>query len=165
MIVFDLECADHGHRFEGWFASSEDFARQSERGLLVCPQCGTGEVIKAPMAPRLARKGNQLPAPAPAPTPAPGPTPVKPASMAAPAMPPEMRAAFEKMALLQAEMLKSSRWVGEDFADKARAIHYGEQEAEQIHGATSAQEARDLLEEGIAIAPVLFPIAPPDELN
>jgi hypothetical protein len=37
MIVFDLECRAGGHRFEGWFASSEDFASQQARGLVVCP--------------------------------------------------------------------------------------------------------------------------------
>ena len=40
MIVFDLSC-DQGHRFEGWFGSSGDFADQRERGLLSCPQCGS----------------------------------------------------------------------------------------------------------------------------
>ena len=51
MIVFDLQCQTLGHRFEGWFASSEDFAAQQVRGLVSCPQCGSGDVIKAPMAP------------------------------------------------------------------------------------------------------------------
>ncbi len=59
MIVFDLECRTGQHRFEGWFGSSEDFARQQERGLVSCPQCGSGDVAKAPMAPNLPRKGNQ----------------------------------------------------------------------------------------------------------
>ena len=33
MIVFDLSCSQ-GHRFEGWFGSSEDYASQQERGLV-----------------------------------------------------------------------------------------------------------------------------------
>ena len=47
MIVFDLSC-DVGHRFEGWFGSSGDYAKQCELGLVTCPQCGSGAVDKAP---------------------------------------------------------------------------------------------------------------------
>ena len=59
MIVFDLACSA-GHRFEGWFGSSQDFAAQQDRGLVECPQCGCARITKAPMAPAVARKGNQL---------------------------------------------------------------------------------------------------------
>ena len=59
MIVFDLHC-DEGHVFEGWFGSSEDFASQKERGLVSCPECGSMVVGKAPMAPAVPRKGNQI---------------------------------------------------------------------------------------------------------
>ena len=58
MIVFDL-CCGEGHRFEGWFGSSDDFAAQQTRGLVACPRCGSAEVAKAPMAPAVPRKGNQ----------------------------------------------------------------------------------------------------------
>ena len=54
MIVFDLSC-DAGHRFEGWFGSSEDYAGQQRRGLVSCPRCGSADVDKAPMAPAVAR--------------------------------------------------------------------------------------------------------------
>src|SRR5579863_3134272 len=64
MIVFDLECRAGGHRFEGWFGSSEDFRAQQQRGLVACPQCHSADVVKAPMAPNLARKGNQVAVPA-----------------------------------------------------------------------------------------------------
>ena len=59
MIVFDLECRPVGHRFEGWFGSSDDYVRQQERGLVTCPTCGSAEVGKAVMAPNVGRKGNQ----------------------------------------------------------------------------------------------------------
>ena len=62
MIVFDLMCADQGHRFEGWFGSSRDYEDQQNRGLLDCPVCGSANVGKAAMAPNVGRKGNQLPA-------------------------------------------------------------------------------------------------------
>jgi hypothetical protein len=150
MIVYDL-CCDGGHRFEGWFGSSDDYAGQRARGLVACPQCGSGAVDKAPMAPAVPRKGNRrVEAKQP---------------VAGGAMPPEAVAALHKLAELQAEALKSSTWVGEAFAEQSRAIHYGEREPEAIHGQASAEDARELAEEGIAIAPLLFPVAAPDELN
>jgi hypothetical protein len=80
-------------------------------------------------------------------------------------MPPEAMALMRKVVELQAEALKSSTWVGDAFAEQSRAIHYGEREAEQIHGQATPDEAQALHDEGIAIMPLLFPVAAPDELN
>lgn len=150
MIVYDL-CCDAGHRFEGWFGSSDDFAVQRERGLVACPQCGSATVDRAPMAPAVPKKGNRQ-------TEARQP-------LAGGEMPAEATAMLRKLAEVQARVLKSSTWVGEDFPERSRAIHYGEHEAETIHGQATADEARELIEEGITIAPLLFPVAPPEELN
>jgi hypothetical protein len=154
MIVFDLKCSPHGHRFEGWFASSEDYAGQRGRGLVSCPHCGSADVDKAVMAPNLPRKGNQI-------------APAQPAAqpMVGGALPPEAREVLGKLAELQAEALRQSRWVGKDFAEVSRAMHYGEQETETIHGQASLDDARTLFEEGIAVMPLPFPVAPPEELN
>lgn len=176
MIVFDLECRAGSHRFEGWFGSSDDFARQQQRGLVSCPVCGSSEVGKAVMAPNVGRKGNQLPAapapaaaaPAPVPVPASAAPPLPPAAVMAnggPPLSPEAVALFRALATAQAEALKVSRWVGEDLAESARAMHYGEAKVEPIHGQATIDEARELLEEGIDIAPILFPVAPPGEAN
>ena len=72
---------------------------------------------------------------------------------------------MEKLARMQAEALKDSKWVGKTFAEDARAMHYGEKEAAVIHGEATIEEARDLLDEGIAVAPLPFPVAPPDKAN
>lgn len=163
MIVYDLECRAGQHRFEGWFASSDDFAHQQGRGLISCPFCDSIDVVKAVQAPNVARKGNQLPdVPPPAKTPASAPAPV---TNAGPAIPPEAVELFRAIATAQAEALKSSRYVGDQFADTARAIHYGEKDAEPIHGSATPDEARELFEEGVEIAPVLFPVVPPSEAN
>lgn len=157
MIVFDLACQDHGHRFEGWFGSSGDFAVQQERGLLTCPQCGSGDVIKAPMAPNLGRKGNQIAAASQVSGPE---TPIAggaPSSKAA--------ALMQAMMQMQAAALKESRWVGESFAETSRAIHYGERAAETVHGRATAEEAIELIEEGVDVVPLPFPVAPPAETN
>lgn len=155
MIVFDL-CCDLGHRFEGWFGSSADFASQRERGLLACPNCGSGAIAKAPMAPAVPKKGNQQPA---------GPAEGAPQEMMGGSPPPEVAEAMRKLAEMQAEALKTSQWVGDRFAEESRAIHYGERETATIHGKATPKEARELLEEGIPVAPLPFPVSPPDKLN
>ena len=154
MIVFDLSCAE-GHRFEGWFSSSEDFAGQQARGLVSCPDCGSDRVSKAPMAPSVPRKGNQRTEARREQTPVP----------VSGGMPPEVAEAMSKLALMQAEALKQSKWVGDGFAEQSRAMHYGERTTEVIHGKATPKEAKALLEEGIPVAPLPFPVAPPDELN
>lgn len=162
MIVFDLECGPAGHRFEGWFSTSDDFAQQQATGLLACPICGASDVSKAIMAPNVGRKGNQLPMPTGSPS---EPAAVRPMIAAAPPVPPEAVALFHAIAAAQAEAIKSSRWVGDTFADQARAMHYGETGPELIHGQATPDEARELLEEGVAVAPLLIPVVPPDQVN
>lgn len=150
MIVFDLSCPD-GHRFEGWFASSEDFAAQSARGLVGCPQCGSQQVSKAPMAPAVPRKGNRRSEPKQA--------------VSNGLMPPEVAEALRHLARAQAQALEGSTWVGDKFAEQSRAMHYGERDAEVIHGRATLTEAKELHEEGIRVAPLPFPVAAPDDLN
>ena len=173
MIVYDLECLAGQHRFEGWFKSSDDYARQQERGLVSCPHCGSPEVVKAVQAPRLSRKGNQMPESArpvraprdsrPAPEaaiPAPAPSPIANAPL-----PPQAVEMMQALARMQAEALKTSRYVGEKFVEDARAMHYGEKDEEPIHGRATLAEAQELAEEGIAVMPLPFPVAPPEEAN
>lgn len=150
MIVFDLTCAK-GHRFEGWFASSDAFASQRSRGLVQCPDCGSSSVEKAPMAPAVPVKGNARPE--------------RPASAVANRIPPEVAKAMEALAQAQSEALKNSTWVGTDFAEQSRAMHYGERDHATIHGQATRDEAKALAEEGVPIAPLPFPVAPPDKLN
>lgn len=153
MIVFDLFCSE-GHRFEGWFGSSDDFADQKAAGLLSCPECGCEEVGKAPMAPSVPAKGN-----ASAQQVAPN------AQLAKGEMPAAVKKAIKALADAQAKALKDSTWVGDKFAEKAREMHYGEVDETPIHGQATRNEAEEMLAEGIAVAPLLVPVAPPDELN
>jgi hypothetical protein len=150
MIVYDLSC-DAGHRFEGWFGSSGDYVEQRERRLVACPECGSGDVDKAPMAPAVPRKGNS------------GSESSHPSS--AQGLPAEAAEMLRKLAKVQAEALNASTWVGDDFPDQTRAMHYGERDPAPIHGQATAEQAKELVEEGIAVLPVLFPVAPPGELN
>ncbi|MAC59256.1 MAG: hypothetical protein CMH85_13470 [Novosphingobium sp.] len=169
MIVYDLECRSGSHRFEGWFKSSDDFARQKEDGLVSCPYCGSDNVAKAMQAPRLSRKGNQMPTQAAPRRGAPEAAPVEPAELAAPVanapLPPQAVELMHKLAKMQDEALKESRYVGESFAEDARAIHYGERDAETIHGEATLEQAQELLDEGISVMPLPFPVNPPERNN
>ena len=162
MIKYQLKCKND-HTFEGWFASSADFTAQAGRGLVSCPVCGSVEIGKAPMAPRVPRKGNQLVA---APTKAPAPTPEAPATaVAGGTLPPEAAQMMQALVTLQQQMVANSRWVGDRFAEDARAMHYGDKPAAPIHGRASREEAESLSEEGIAVAPLPFPVVPPEETH
>ncbi|MEN9717837.1 MAG: hypothetical protein RIQ99_715 [Pseudomonadota bacterium] len=166
MIVYDLQCRENGHRFEGWFGSSGDFADQHARGLVTCPHCGGSDVVKAVMAPAVGRKGNQASSAVPAMTEQAAPMiPELTAPLSAPDLPAPVRQALDVLATLQAAALKDSRWVGKDFAEQSRAMHYGERDAEIIHGQATMDEARELAEEGVAVMPLLFPVIPPEQAN
>ena len=156
MIVFDLQC-DSGHRFEGWFRSSDDFAMQCDGGLVECPTCGSADVRKAPMAAAVPAKGNMR-SDAP-----PQSAETHPVSNVP--LPPEVAQAMQKLAEAQARALEKSKWVGKDFAEQSRAMHYGERKVETIHGQATPEEAQGLIDEGVQVAPLPFPIAPPDEVN
>jgi hypothetical protein len=62
-------------------------------------------------------------------------------------------------------MLKESRWVGDEFADTARAMHSGEIEREQVHGNATLEQAKSLVDEGIPVAPLPLPVVPPSQVN
>lgn len=70
-----------------------------------------------------------------------------------------------KLAAIQAEMLKNSKWVGDEFTEKARAMHVGEIEPEQVHGNATLEQAKSLVEDGVPVAPLPIPITPPNQLN
>lgn len=161
MIAFDLNCGN-GHRFEGWFASSRDYDSQRSNGLLSCPVCDDHMVQKALSVPNVGRKGNQQLVPH-------TPTPAVPVDQSVAqsdsVVAPVVAEFIEKLAKAQSELLKKSQWVGGQFAETARAIHYGEEADRLIHGETSSEEAKALVEEGITVSPLIFPVIPPTAKN
>ncbi len=134
MIVYPLAC-DRGHHFEGWFASSDAHDRQAAAGQLQCPSCASPRVRKLLSAPHVKT----------------GPGPVAPT----PAMP---RA--EALAALRTFILANTDDVGRRFAEVARRIHYQEEEARNIRGQVTGEEAEELREEGVeafAVSPDVLP--------
>ena len=83
----------------------------------------------------------------------------------APSVPRKASAALEKIAALQARMLEGSRWVGDEFADTARAMHVGEVEPALVHGNATIEQAASLAEDGVAVAPLPLPVVPPAQVN
>jgi hypothetical protein len=159
MIRYALRC-ERDHTFESWFQSSSAYDSQVKRGLVSCPACGSTKVEKAIMAPRIvSKKGRDstpaLPEPAatsePAEVIAPGPTPLLMAQER------ELRA---KLKELRDHIVKNADNVGAQFPTEARKMHYGDIEHRPIYGEASPQEARELVDEGIEVAPL--PILPDD---
>jgi hypothetical protein len=72
---------------------------------------------------------------------------------------------FARIAAIQAEMLKESRWVGDRFAETARAMHSGEIAREQVHGQATLEQARSLVDDGVPVAPLPLPVTPPNQVN
>ena len=124
MIRFTLRCAAE-HEFEGWFRSGEAFEAQQKAGEVACPDCGDARIEKALMAPNIGRSHKNLPAPSPA----------------------QMRAALLE---LRRQVETNCNYVGPRFAEEARKIHYGEADPQGIYGEATADESRELSEEGIA---------------
>jgi hypothetical protein len=153
MIIFDLKCGSQGHVFEAWFGSSGDYESQRERGLVSCPLCGSADVAKAPMAPAVPAKGNTRSAA------------LSPPSDTFTAAPAEVKAMLAAAAAVQKKLLEGSEAVGARFADEARAIHLGEAPQRPIHGRASPEQAEALADEGIAIAPLPFPVPDAAEEN
>jgi len=145
MIKYRLRCG-RGHEFEAWFANGEAYEKLARRRQLTCATCGSDKVEKAIMAPRVAKSrgrrevsvvdGNQT------------------------AVDVGGRDGLERQDLraaltaLRQKVIENADYVGPRFAEEARRIHEEEAPARGIYGEASVAEARELLEEGIAILPL-----------
>ncbi|MFY3386888.1 DUF1178 family protein [Paracidovorax sp. MALMAid1276] len=172
MKVLDLQCRQ-AHVFEGWFASEDDFQDQRRRGLVQCPLCADAQIEKRLSAPRLnlgarepaQRVGADAPHQAPAgATPSGVPATASPSMAAAVhgALPPALQAAWLELAR---KVVAHTEDVGAQFAQEARRMHYGEAEERAIRGEATPDEAMELLEEGIAVVPLLLPAAAKETLQ
>jgi len=136
MIRYALIC-EHEHEFEGWFGSSGDFDDQQARGLLDCPVCATKAVRKQIMAPAVAGTRRT----------------VQDEGRASQSM------MLEAMGRLRRHVEENFDDVGDTFAKEARAIHEGKSEVRGIYGQATPAEVRDLVEDGVPVAPM--PPEPP----
>lgn len=161
MIKYALRCGE-GHVFDAWFANGATFDALSAAGHLTCAVCGRSDVTKAPMAPRIAKNAfarktaEARPVPA-EPASAPPATAPEPPAGLPPALVEKARRLREIATRVRAKVEAECDYVGDRFAEEARSIHLGETEERPIWGEATADQARDLVEEGISIAPVPRP--------
>ena len=135
MIRFSLRCAS-GHEFEGWFRNGEGYEAQEKAGEIACPECGDTHVEKALMAPSIGRSREARP----------------------PISPTQLRAALVE---LRQQVESHCDYVGPQFAEEARRIHYGESDPRGIYGEATENESRELNEEGIKFGRIPW-VAPTD---
>jgi hypothetical protein len=171
--VLNLQCGSM-HTFEGWFGSEEDYQSQRERGLVACPLCANTEVRKLPSAPRLnlgatdpraARPAVHddasvsLGASSPAVNVPAAPSAEAVASSLAQVHPEAAEMVQEAWMKMVKHVIANTEDVGQNFAEEARKMHYGESEERNIRGQASIEETKDLLEEGIEVLPLPVPDA------
>ena len=130
MIKYSLRC-ESDHVFEAWFSDSEGFEKQNKKNLISCLTCSSTKIKKDIMAPRISsgkQKTNRL------------------------------NQKKDKVEMILNKVRKHVEsnfdYVGDNFADEARAIHYGEKEEREIYGETSIDDAVELIEEGIKVEPL-----------
>ncbi|MEO8526046.1 MAG: DUF1178 family protein [Caldimonas sp.] len=138
MKVLNLCCAE-GHGFEGWFASEDEFATQTQGAKIACPLCGNTVISKMLSAPRLN---------------------VSRHSAIAPEAPQGTTMTLQSQWLRAVRhVMSSTEDVGDRFAEEARRIHYGEVEERGIRGRATSEDAEALREEGIAVMALPLPDA------
>jgi hypothetical protein len=133
VIQYSLKC-DRDHRFDSWFKSASAFDKLQAAGMVACSVCGSTEVEKALMAPRISAGREEAEAPLS--------TPASPAEQA--------------LAELKRRIAEHAEYVGKDFATEARRIHEGEAPERLIYGEARPDDARRLIEDGVQVTPLPF---------
>jgi hypothetical protein len=133
MIKYQLIC-DAEHDFEGWFRDSADYDAQAEDGLVECPACGSEKIRKAMMAPAIVGG--------------------KRSSSRAARLAEIKRDMGKAVERARDYVEKNFDYVGDQFPEEARKIHYGEKEERGIYGEATGKEVKELVDEGVSVAPL-----------
>lgn len=145
MIRYALRCSED-HEFESWFQSADAFEKLQSAHLLTCPSCGSEDVKKAIMAPRVLPSGQTKASEGTEPE-----MPEATHALTAPSSPAEAA-----MVELKKKIQENSEYVGGDFASEARKIHTGDAPERSIYGEAKPDEAKKLIEDGVPVAPLPF---------
>jgi hypothetical protein len=129
MIKYELKCRKD-HVFEAWFYDSATYDTQAEAGKVVCPVCNSRKVTKAPMAPRIGKSKAEK----------------------AVAEAKEIAKVRQALTEIRDHVEKNADYVGNQFAEEARKIHYGEADKRNIYGEATREEAKELVDEGVDVA-------------
>jgi hypothetical protein len=165
MLVVDLQC-EHGHVFEGWFASAEDLASQQARKLLSCPVCGHAEIVRRPAASRLNVSSLKSPLAEPGARPAKGDSQVAAAPQIAGTVPGPVGADVSAEQALQAlywqavrHVVANTEDVGDRFAEAVRDMHRGDAPQRPVRGQADQEVVAELRDEGIEVLSLPIPDA------
>ena len=131
MIIFNIQCHDCGHTFEGWFENSKEFAKQRKKHLINCPSCNSCNVDKGLMTPNLNKKSNS-----------------KKNKITT--------SVASDISKLKKIVENNFDYVGEQFTEEAKKMKYGEIKERSIYGEATPDQTRELIEEEIDVIPLPF---------
>ena len=131
MIVFNLICSKCEYEFEGWFDNSSAFESQKKRKLINCPNCESSKIKKTLVAPNVGKKSNSK------------------------------KITNKKTIASNINKIKkivedNFDYVGDQFAEEAKKIKYGETEDRPIYGEATIEQTKELIDEDISITPLPF---------
>ncbi len=137
MISIDFECGG-GHRFEGCFRDHGAFTEQFGKGMVRCPVCDSAGVKRiytgcSIQARSVSRNSEET----------------------------KHLSLLETICRINSYVRDNFENVGRDFADTARSIHYGREEARNIYGESTSGEIKELVDEGVGV----FPLPDVEKLN
>ena len=133
MIKYNIRCHNK-HEFESWFSDSSEFDNLKKKKLLECIFCLSKKVNKSIMAPMIAGSKEKTEEVI------------------------DLNIAFKnkknKLLQLRKYIENNFEFVGENFSSKVREIYYDKREKKTIYGTTTAEERKELEDEGIDLLSV-----------
>ena len=129
MIKYKLNCKNCKKNFDSWFSSSLEFERLKKKNFLNCHFCGSKKIDKNLMAPNILNSFSKI----------------------------ENKTVNRNRQNIKKKILEFQSFikenfenVGNDFAYKARLLHYNKKEKQKgIYGSASKKQIKELQEEGI----------------
>ena len=146
MIKFSLSC-ECNHIFDSWFESNKAYETLNSKKLLTCPKCDSTQVNKNIMAPNIVAKE-------------------KSAKNECKALEKTKKIDLQKpfskyeetLQKMKKEIEKNSEYVGKKFVEQARLMYQSDTKKKSIHGEASLKEAKELIDEGIPVLPLPWPV-------
>ena len=128
MIKYKLSCKKCKKSFDSWFASSKEYEKLKKLKHINCLYCNSLKVEKSLMAPNVVTLNK---------------TPISSDQI-------KFLKVKSKIKEYQKFIKNNFKYVGENFAQEARSIHYNnKKKSKNIYGNATAEEVAELKEEGI----------------
>ena len=129
MIKYKLVCKNCNNFFDSWFASSKEYEKLKNLKHIICDNCNSLKVEKTLMTPSILNSKKEKPV----------------------ILKNKKYTKIKDTIKQYQKFIKNNfEYVGEDFAYKARSIHYNnKKKLKGIYGNATAKEVKELKEEGI----------------